>query len=184
MLKRVDWFRMGVFLALGLLAGAGWNTTLRADEPASDVLLCVEGLVDPALRLTAADLAAMPRVKIKATEPHKNEAEFEGVPLAAILKKAGVPMGEWLRGEAITTIIIVTANDGYHAVYTLAELDPEFNDKVVILADRRNGEPITDPNSGPLRIIAPTEKRHGRWVRMVNRLTVQRVAAPTPEPSR
>ncbi|MDG3006126.1 hypothetical protein [Paludisphaera mucosa] len=53
---------------------------------------------------------------------------------------------------------MVEASDGYRALFALPELDPSFTDRVILLADRRAGKPLDD-RQGPLRIVAPGEKR-------------------------
>jgi hypothetical protein len=69
--------------------------------------------------------------------------------------------------------LVVEASDGYRAVFALPELDPEFTDRVILLADRRDGRPLSD-HDGPLQVIAPGEKWHARWVRQVIRLKAGR----------
>ncbi|MGH7601966.1 MAG: molybdopterin-dependent oxidoreductase, partial [bacterium] len=98
---------------------------------------------------------------------------FEGVPLVEILQLAGIKFGEKLRGQALATYLLVEASDGYKAVFALPELDSAFTDQVVLLADRRNNKPLAE-TEGPLRIIVPHEKRHGRWVRQVISLVIRR----------
>jgi hypothetical protein len=134
------------------------------------------------LRLGPADLARLPRKTVQATDHGGARAEFEGVPLFEILRRAGAPLGERLRGEAVASYVVVRASDGYRAVFALAELDAAFNDRTVLLADRRDGQPMSRPE-GPLRIVVPDEKKHARWVRMVEVLTVQR-ARSDPAPPR
>ena len=69
--------------------------------------------------------------------------------------------------------VVVEAADGYRAVFALAELDPAFTDRVILLADRRDGKPLST-REGPFQIIVPGEKKHARWVRQVIRLKVGR----------
>ena len=99
---------------------------------------------------------------------------YEGVLLAEVLKKAGVPLGRDLRGDAVATYVLATANDGYKAVYSLAEVDPEFTSNDVIVADSADGKPLFD-YQGPLRLVAPKDARAARSVRMLERIDVVRV---------
>jgi len=98
------------------------------------------------------------------------------VPLHEILRRADVPQGESLRGEALALCVLVKAADGYKAVFALPELDPLFTDRQVLLAYRRNGVGL-DAKAGPLRLVIPDEKRYGRWVRQVTALEIIRVSA-------
>jgi hypothetical protein len=52
--------------------------------------------------------------------------------------------------------VTVEVTDGYRAVFSLAELDPELTDRIVLLADTKDGQPLP-PREGPLRIIVPGE---------------------------
>ena len=88
-----------------------------------------------------------------------------------ILARAGVPTGKDLRGKAMALFVVVEASDGYRAVFALAELDTEFTDRVILLADRRDDKPLSG-QAGRLQVIVPGEKKHARWVRQVVRLKV------------
>jgi hypothetical protein len=103
---------------------------------------------------------------VRATDPAGKESEYDGIPLVELLKAAGVKFGHDLRGPALATYLVVEATDGYRAVFALPELDPECTDRVILLADRRDGKPL-DGQEGPLRVVVPGEKRHSRWVRQV-----------------
>ena len=86
-------------------------------------------------------------------------------------RKRAFPPAKSLRGPAIALYVVVEAADGYRAVYALAELDSAFTDRVILLADRRDGRPLS-AREGPLQVIVPGEKKHARWVRQVIRLRV------------
>ncbi len=144
----------------------------------------VTGEVTTPLKLTLADLELLPHRTVKAREHSGEEAEFSGVPVYQLLKQAGVPLGETLRGKAVSLYLLVVAADGYQAVIALPEMDPLFNENAIILADQKNGQPL-DASIGPLRMVLPEEKRHARWVRQVIRLEVHRAnaSAATPNPA-
>ncbi len=142
--------------------------------PAPATVLSIGGEVERPLKLTAADLAKLPRRSVRATDHGQQEALFEGVVLGEVLQLAGVPSGEKLRGKNVALYLAVEAADGYKAVFALPELDAAFTDRIVILADARDGKPLS-PTEGRLRVIVPSEKRHARWVRQVTALNVRRV---------
>lgn len=155
---------MRIPLLLALLAAPG---ALPAQQPA-DTVLHVGGAVDTPLALTLGDLAALPQREVTAAfrpaEPHR----FGGVPLADLLARAGATG----KGKRIPQgIVRIEAADGYVAFYALAELDPGFTDKVVLVATSMDGAPLP-PAEGPVRLVVPDEKRHGRWVRQVRRVVV------------
>jgi hypothetical protein len=123
--------------------------------------------------LSAADLAKLKHQTVRAKRHDGVESQFEGVPLVDILAKAGVPVGSDLRGSAMALYLVVEASDGYRAAFALAELDPAFTDRVILLADRRDGQPLS-ARDGPLQIVVPGEKKHARWVRQAIKLKVGR----------
>jgi hypothetical protein len=78
----------------------------------------------------------------------------------------------------LTSILFVTAPDGFRAIFALAELDPASGDDRVLLADTRDGLALS-AKEGPLRVVAPGDKYPARWVRNVTRITVVGVMRPT-----
>ena len=151
--------------------------------PAADPALRVEGVAGrdgvskPPLALSLADLSAMPRTKVQARTHDNQEHTFEGVALAEILKRAGLPSGEELRGTLLTRYVMMTAHDGYRVLFSLPELDPAFGDGRALVADRMDGAPLA-AQQGPLRLIVPGEKRETRWTRMLEKIEV--LSAPEP----
>ncbi len=120
--------------------------------------------------LTAAQLASSPHVTVSVKD-HDVVTQFEGVPLATLLAGAGVQLGDKLRGPRLTEVLMVEAADHYQVVFALAEIDPVFATREIILADKRDGKPL-DAKEGPFRIVAPGDKRPARWVRQATALRV------------
>lgn len=85
-----------------------------------------------------------------------------------------MPQGEELRGAAMASYVVAQAADGYRVVFSLAELDSDFVDSDVIVADTLNGKPL-EANQGPFKVVAPHDKRPARWIRMLKSLTVVKV---------
>lgn len=114
----------------------------------------------------------MPRTTLHVTNPHEKKAEvYKGVLLEELLHRAGVPHGEQLRGPLMACYVIAEAEDGYRVAFSPAELDSGILDSGVLVADMMDGVPIP-PKLGPLRLIAPHDKRPARWVRMLKSITV------------
>ncbi len=127
------------------------------------------------LTLTVADLKSMPRKTLRVDNAHSKKTEvYEGVLVEDLLKKAGVPQGEQLRGQAMATYVLVEAADNYRVVFALEEFNSSFQDSEIIVADTMDGAPIPAA-LGPFRLVAPHEKRPARWVEMVKSITVVRV---------
>src|ERR1700694_4026916 len=68
----------------------------------------IGGAVATPLVVTAADLKMAPRKTIRAVNTHNNNKTevYEGVPLAELLGKAGVPQGEQIRGPLMATYVV------------------------------------------------------------------------------
>ena len=144
----------------------------------SSALLQVTGNVATPLSLSANDLKALPRKTLKVMNPHENKEEnYEGVAVQELLRRAGVPQNVKLRGPAMATYVLAEAADGYMVLYSLAELDSDFQDSEVIVADTMNGAPLGE-KQGPLKMVAPHDKRPARWIRMLKSLTVVTIAPP------
>jgi len=136
--------------------------------------LAVDGDVSTPLALTVADLAKMPRETATLAEMDGSKVAYEGVPLTEILKKAGVAFGKEMRGKALAGYLLAEARDGYQVVFSLGELDAEIAGTGVIVADRRDGQPLS-AQQGPIRLVVTSDKRPARSVRMVERLHVVRL---------
>lgn len=157
--------------ALALLPLLSWPQTLA---PAAE--LKIVGEVSSPQVFTAADLKKMPRTTLKVVNPHDKKTEvYGGVALDELLRRAGAPQGEQLRGPLMATYVIAEAGDGYRVVFSLAELDSGIQDAEVLVADTMDGAPL-GANQGPFRLVAPHEKRPARWVRMLKSITVVRAA--------
>lgn len=153
------------FAVLGILQLALWSQAATA-------YLEVTGDVPHPRTFQEQEWKQLKHVSISATNTHdKKTSTYEGVPLLDLLQQAGVPAGENLRGKALATTIIITANDGYQVAFSIAELDASIGNHQVIVADREDGKPLP-PNVGPLRLVSPDDKRPARWVRMVKSIRV------------
>jgi len=127
---------------------------------------------DRTLALTADDLRLLPRTELTATDPHENKQHhYSGVLVRDLLAKVGAPMGEKLRGSSLQLAVVVHSKDGYGTLFALAEFDPAFSDRDLLLADSEDGAPLA-ANAAPLRLIAPGDKRAARWARMVTSIEI------------
>jgi len=121
------------------------------------------------------DLAGLPRETATLLDEKTNRrVPYEGVPVEEILKKAGLPLGKDLRGKALAIYLLAEAKDGYQVVFSLGELDPSLSGERAIVADRREGQALSD-YEGPLRLVLDGDKRPARSVRMLEKLEVVRL---------
>jgi len=148
-------------------------SVLAQERPHSGTLVVVADPSKP-LTLKPPDLAAMPRTTITVKQPDGRGVTHEGVLVAELLKRAGVPLGKALRGDAMATYVVASATDGYRVIFSLAELDPEFTGSEIMVADRTNGQPLL-ADQGPLRLVAPKDLAGARSIRMLERIEVVRL---------
>jgi DMSO/TMAO reductase YedYZ molybdopterin-dependent catalytic subunit len=135
--------------------------------------LSVTGQVQHELQLSQADLARMATVHVTARD-HDKTHDYEGVPLQAVLDKAGTASGKKLRGLHMRDFLLARARDGYAVVFSLAEIDPGLAGEQVLVVFKQDGKPLPD-GQGPVRLVVPGDKKPARWVRMLKSLTVMTV---------
>jgi hypothetical protein len=110
---------------------------------------------------TPAALAALPHKTVTVLNEHtKMNQVYSGVPLIDLLTPLGVPSKP--HGKDLRLYLVAEGSDGYEAVYSVAEVNPDVHDATVIVADSLDGKPI--PDVGPLQLVASGDKRPARWV--------------------
>jgi hypothetical protein len=171
MFPRLTSLRFSILAAISL--GLVFAQTPEPQPPAGPATVAVTGDVPMPLTLKAEDLGAMPREKVSVPEQDGTQVEYEGVPLREVLKRAGLPLGK-LRGKALTTYILAKAHDGYEVVFTLGEIDAEFGNEQIIVADKRDGKALFG-YQGPFRLECPHDKAGARSVRMLETLEIVRL---------
>ncbi len=131
----------------------------------------VTGEVTTPLDIDKATFQKFTQVSVKYKDKNGKEHTYTGVPLYDLLQKAGVTLGATLRGQNLTKYVLAEATDNYHVVFALVELDKEFTDKQIILADKVDGAALP-ATEGPYRIIVPDDKKAARSIRQVTALKV------------
>lgn len=157
-----------------LVAPVLWTALVFAQSPAAAVL-AVQGDIAMPLSLTAEDLGKMSRETATVPAPDGSKIVYEGVTLFELLRKAGAPFGKQLRGNALVTYVLAKAHDGYQVAFTLGEVDPQFGNQSILVADKRDGKLLPD-KQGPFRLVCPNDKEGARSVRMLETLEVRRLA--------
>ncbi len=131
----------------------------------------VSGEVTKPLSLTETDLQKFPQTTVTRKDKDGKDHVYNGVLLATILEKAGVTLGKDLKGKNLTKYVLLGARDGYHVIFALAELEKDFTDRLIILADTIDGKPLTEAD-GPFRVIVQDEKKPARCIRQVSSIVV------------
>lgn len=166
-------FTLAATMPLAFVGAASVSAPVAAAQQAQNAAeptVRVGGAVAQPLTLTAADLATMPRASVR-TESNGIVTTYEGVWVAEVLKRAGAPLGDALRGAALSTYVVAMASDGYQVVFSLGELDPGVSGGQFLLADHADGQAMFG-EAGAFRLVVPTDKRGARSVRMLSSLQV------------
>jgi DMSO/TMAO reductase YedYZ molybdopterin-dependent catalytic subunit len=163
-------FLLALFFSL---TANGQNPAVKAPTEAS---FTIGGEVERPLKVTMSDLAKLPRRTVTVKDHESASVKFEGVALADVLQLAGVPSGDLLKGRNLTKYLLVEAIDAYQVVFALPEIDPGYTDKVILLADHRDGKPLSEKEA-PFRLVVPDDKKQARWIRQIKSFTV--IAATT-----
>jgi len=126
------------------------------------------------LTLSPTDLAALPHKSVAVFNAHTKANEtYSGVPLADLLSKAGVPLGESVRGKLFLIGIVAQGTDSYGVLYSLAEVDPAIHTGDVIVADTLDGQKLG--KDGAFKMVSSEERRPARWVRNLTSISVVKV---------
>src|SRR3984885_15010087 len=116
------------------------------------------------LTLSPEELAALPHKSVSVFNAHSKANEtYSGVPLADLLGKVGVPLGESVRGKLFVTGVVASGTDGYGVLYSLAEVDPSIHTGDVIVVDSVDGKKLG--KDGAFKMVSTEERRPARWGR-------------------
>jgi len=175
-------FVLGGVIFFGILLLVVREPAARAQARAASApvragaALTISGDVQKSLSLSFHDLKHLPRKTIHVKNEHAGKEEvYEGIPLSVLLKQAGAPQGAQIQGKAMATYVLAEGSDGYQVLFSLPELDSDFEESEVLVADTLDGAPIPG-KLGPLRLVVPHDKRPSRWVRMLQSIQVVKVS--------
>jgi DMSO/TMAO reductase YedYZ molybdopterin-dependent catalytic subunit len=163
---------IGLIAALWVLTGVSLGAPL--EQPARADRISIDGAVKTPKSVTLDDLKREPAttevVSLK-TGKGSLTGSFTGVSLWTLLQEAVIQVSPDHKNDLLRHTITVTSSDGYAAVLSVAEIDPELGDDRAIIAYARDGQPLTDTR-GFARLILPADKSAGRSISGVARITV------------
>ena len=162
----------GAAVALALNTTAAVHAQQPAAPPAAT--LAIAGDVTKPQTLSASDLKSLPRTTVTVQDEGRAVAYEGRTARGSSLQRRARPSAAELRGTNVVSYVIASARDGYQALFSLAEADPAFTGSQILVADQVDGKPLFD-YQGPLRLVAPGDKRGARSVRMLERLEVVRL---------
>lgn len=145
---------------LGLAAGSAAG----ADQKPKVDRVVVRGTVAHRLKLTAADLAALPQhtqtvTFLAGSTPQTHT--YSGPLLVDVLNAAGPTFDPAIKNDKLRHYASVIGSDGYAVTVAWGEIDPGFENKEVLVALTEDGVPLGD--AGP-RVTMPGDSRGGRYV--------------------
>lgn len=97
------------------------------------------------------------------------KATYEGAWIKDVLALNCPSIAAIEKRTMVNSYVRVGSADGYTALIALTECDSSFRERPVILAWKKNGQPL-DGHDGPIQLIVPDDLRHARDVRQVRRL--------------
>jgi hypothetical protein len=96
---------------------------------------------------------------------------FTGALLHDVLSLLRPRFDAAVRNDKLRFYVAATGSDGYQAIVAWGEIDPDFENKPVLLALIEDGQSLT---GGP-RLVVPGDTRGGRYVSDVVSFRVERV---------
>jgi hypothetical protein len=109
--------------------------------------------------LNPVEFAALPHKTVSVFNAHsKTNEKYSGVSLTDLLAKAGVSLGEKVRGKMFLTGIVAGGTDKCSVLYALAEVDPSIH--AVIVADSVDDHKLE--KDGAFKMVSTEEKRPAR----------------------
>jgi hypothetical protein len=147
---------------------------MEHSAPSPSTRLTIKTYEGKTLTLSPEELAALPHKSVSVFNAHgKANETYSGVPLADLLSKVGVPLGESVRGKVFLTGVVASGADGYGVLYSLAEVDPSIHTGDVIVADTVDGKKLD--KDGAFKMVSSEERRPARWVRNLASISVVKV---------
>lgn len=157
-------------LALFILSALAFTPSLSAQSRQADALT-ISGEVKTPLSFSVNELKKLPQTTVRSKDKSGKEHTYTGVSLHLLLQKAGAASGEELRGKNMANYVLISAADGYSVLFSLAETDPSFTGRTIILATHIDTTLLPD-SKGPLQLIVENEMRPTRFIWQVNSIRV------------
>ncbi len=141
-------------------AGAPVPAAAQATPPAP-LELALQGRIEHPRTLTLAELQALPPVTVAVERTEADSTQrmsFTGALLWTLVTTAG-PVDEPGKRTFLQHTLLARGRDGYAVALAIAELDPHFEGKQVLVAYAEDGKPLP-----ALRLVIPADAHAGRSV--------------------
>ncbi len=158
------WRRIVVGVTAVTLVSVGVGATpTDAGRHREDVMV-VRGDVKKPLKLTAADIDALPPVTVTVTFQAGTTPQthtYKGALLLDVMNLAQPGFDPDIKNDFLAHVVTATGSDGYRATVAWGEFDRGFEAKQILVATTEDGVPLGD--AGP-RLIVPGDIKGGRYV--------------------
>ncbi|WP_371495961.1 molybdopterin-dependent oxidoreductase [Kitasatospora sp. NBC_00374] len=133
----------------------------------------LHGSLDEPLRLTVAELRELPAHRVEAgfdcLGSGLRRHGFEGPMLWDVLRAARPRIDFTGRKQRLTFLLTVTGADGHRAVFSWAEIDPDFGGRQILLATSIDGAPLDA--AGP-QLVVPSDHCGARYISGITEIWV------------
>ncbi len=103
-------------------------------------------------------------------------SSFTGVKLWSLLNNAGIETDPKVKNDLLSKYVVATGSDGYKAVFSMGEIDPDFGGQPNLVAyATNNGDSLGA--DGFARIVVPGDVRAGRYVSNLVSLEVRGIVS-------
>jgi len=159
---------------LAALAALLLLAPVRAQSVDYSPQLVVEGLVTAPRVYDVEALRRLPQTEVwiqHVTEPVPRQ--FRGVTLYDLVMDAE-PRFELDRpSEPLSWYVVISATDERSAVVSWGEIHPWFEEKPVVVAYERDGQPLP-PAQGMARLVVPFDRQAARGIANIRTISLQR----------
>ena len=131
--------------------------------------------------LERSDIAKLQHKAVKLKSPGSKPSTYSGVPLKELLEHAGASFKVDRKQANLGSIVVVESVDAPSTVFAMAEFDSALTSKQILLADSKDGKPLS-AGEGPFRIIVPDEKEPVRWARQVWAIFIVQISGAPKQP--
>ena len=160
--------------ACAMSVGAGRGEIAPQRRTPSKTVTVGGAVLLPA-RHSAIDLGKMEGRRVDFLAPDGHGRSYVGIPLRALLVKAGPAEPDPLALRQ--SYVVAKGTDGYFALFTWAELFLGTHGDLVWVVYQRDGGPLGD-DEGQIALISQGDARPGmRYVKWLSQLHIQRAAA-------
>jgi hypothetical protein len=139
---------------LALALGLSWLLPVVHGQTPSTFGTMVDGKLTVSLLdgspqiMDRSDISKLPHMTVKVRGSGGKISIYSGVPLEELLKHVGAVFGKERRQINLGSIVLVESVDQPSILFAMAEFDIALTDKRILLADTKDGRPLTAPE-GP-----------------------------------